>query len=91
MDTKAVCDAAAEAGTAIELNAHPRRLDLDWRDLRYVRECGAKVAINTDAHNVEGLTDMDYGIGVARKAGLEASDVLNTLTVEDFLAWTDSD
>lgn len=89
LDAKAVCEAAAAAGTAIELNAHPRRLDLDWRELRYARECGVKVAINTDAHSIDGLDDMKYGLGIARKAGLEAEDVLNTMEVDRFLAWTE--
>jgi len=88
LDAKAVCDAAAKAGTAIELNAHPRRLDLDWRELRYAKECGVKVAINTDAHSIEGLKDMDFGVGIARKAGLEPNDILNTMSVDDFLEWT---
>ena len=90
LDAKAVCEAAAEAGTAIELNAHPRRLDLDWRELRYARECRVKVSVNTDAHGIGGLADMTYGVGIARKAGLEASDVLNALSVDAFLAWTQS-
>ncbi len=88
LDARAVCEAAAESDTAIELNAHPRRLDMDWRDLRFARECGAKVAIDTDAHSIEGLSDMQYGLGIARKAGLEAGDVLNTMTVEELHAWT---
>jgi DNA polymerase (family 10) len=88
LDTRAVCQAAAEAGTAIELNAHPRRLDLDWRELRFARECGVKVAIDTDAHSIEGLDDMDYGVGIARKAGLEKDDVLNTMSVDALLDWT---
>ncbi len=89
LDAKAVCEAAAEAGTGIELNAHPRRLDLDWRELRYARECGAKIAIGTDAHSIDGLQDMYYGIGIARKAGLEAGDILNAMDVDAFLSWTD--
>jgi DNA polymerase (family X) len=88
LDAKAICEAAADAGTAIELNAHPRRLDLDWRELRYAKECGVKVAIDTDAHSIEGLGDMYYGVGIARKAGLEASDILNTMTADELIVWT---
>jgi DNA polymerase (family 10) len=89
LNAKAVCEAAAEAGTALELNAHPRRLDLDWRELRYAKECGAKVSINTDAHSIEGLDDMRYGVGIARKAGLAREDILNAMPVDEFLAWTE--
>jgi DNA polymerase (family 10) len=87
-DIRTVCEAAAAAGTAIELNAHPRRLDLDWRDLRLARECGTKVAINTDAHSIEGLSDMVYGVGIARKAGLGKDDIINTMTVDALMDWT---
>ena len=88
LDARAVCEAAAEAGTAIELNAHPRRLDLDWRELRFAKECGVKVAIDTDAHSIDGLDDMQYGVGIARKAGLEEEDVLNVMTADALMAWT---
>ena len=86
LDTRAVIDAAAESGTAIELNANPHRLDLDWRYLGYARERGVKIAINTDAHSVEGLNDMRYGTGIARKGALKPGDVLNTLEVEALLS-----
>ena len=87
LDHRAVIDAAAEANTSIELNANPRRLDMDWRHIGYAREKGVKIAINTDAHSVEGLEQMKYGLGVGRKGGLTPSDVLNTMTVDDFLSW----
>ena len=87
LDHHAVIDAAAEANTAIELNANPRRLDVDWRHVGYARQKGVKIAINTDAHSVEGLEQMKYGLGVGRKGGLTAADVLNAMPVDDFLAW----
>ncbi len=87
LDLRAVIDAAAEANTAIELNANPRRLDLDWRHIGYAREKGVKIAINTDAHSVEGLEQMEHGLGVGRKGGLPAADVLNAMSVDEFLAW----
>ncbi|MEP0822080.1 MAG: DNA polymerase/3'-5' exonuclease PolX [Ignavibacterium sp.] len=73
-----VIQAAADYGKAIEINAHPYRLDLDWRLVRLAREKGVLIAINPDAHNVDGLNDVRYGIGVARKGWLEKKDVLNT-------------
>jgi len=87
LDMRAVVDAAAEAGTAIELNAHPRRLDLDWRHMGYAKERGVKVAINTDAHGTDGLEHMHYGVGIARKGGLTAGDVLNAMSLSDLLRW----
>ena len=87
LDHRAVIDAAAVANTAIELNANPRRLDMDWRHIGYAREKGVKIAINTDAHSVEGLEQMAHGLGVGRKGGLTPSDVLNAMPVDNFLAW----
>lgn len=87
LDHRAVIDAAAEAKTAIELNANPRRLDMDWRHIGYAREKGVKIAINTDAHSVEGLEQMVHGLGVGRKGGLTAADVLNTMPIDDFMSW----
>ncbi len=86
LDVQAVVDAAAGAGTAIELNASPQRLDLDWRHLAYARERGVKISINTDAHSVEGLEHMPCGVGIARKGGLTAEHVLNAMGVEVLLA-----
>lgn len=63
---------------AVEINASPYRLDLDWRLCKYAKEQGVPVCINPDAHDTEGLKDVWYGIQVARKGWLEAVDVLNT-------------
>lgn len=87
LDHRAVIDAAAEADTAIELNANPRRLDMDWRHIGYAREKGVKISINTDAHSIKGLEQMDYGLGAGRKGGLTAPEVLNAMNLGDFLAW----
>ena len=85
LDIEAVIDAAAAHGVCIEINASPLRLDLDWRYLHRARDKGMKIPIDPDAHTLEGLDDMRYGIGVARKGWLRASDVLNTLPVEKLL------
>ena len=89
LDHRAVIDAAAGANTAIELNANPRRLDMDWRHIGYAREKGVKIAINTDAHSVEGLEQMAHGLGCGRKGGLTAGEVLNAMTIDDFMSWRD--
>jgi DNA polymerase (family 10) len=78
VDMIAVIDAAADHGKAIEINAHPMRLDLDWRLCKYAKEKGVKIFINPDAHTVEGLHDVSLGVGIARKGWLESADVVNT-------------
>ena len=67
---------------AIELNASPYRLDLDWRFCKRAKELEVPVVINPDAHSVKGLGDIDYGVMIARKGWLERNDILNTLTSE---------
>jgi DNA polymerase (family 10) len=80
VDLDAVIEAAAGAGTMIEINANPHRLDLDWVHARRAAAAGVSIVINPDAHSTKGLTDLDYGIGVARKAGLTMEQVFNTLS-----------
>lgn len=82
-----VLDAAAAAGVAVEINAHPMRLDLDPPALRYGLARGMKTAIDPDAHDTAGLHDVDYGIGVARKGWCTADDVLNAWPLERLLDW----
>ncbi len=79
LDIPAVLEAAAETGTWIEINAAPKRLDLDWRWWPLAREKGVKCVINPDAHGVEKLAELWFGVGVARKGWLTKSDVMNTL------------
>ena len=86
IDMKRVIDAARTHGTIVEINANPHRLDLDWRLCRYAKTVGVKVSINPDAHATEGLQDVPFGVNVARKGGLEASDVVNTLDVKEMQA-----
>jgi len=75
----AILDAAAATGTIIELNASPRRLDMDWRWWPLAREKGVKCAINPDAHSTAGLQNLIFGVGIARKGWLTQNDVINTL------------
>ena len=60
-----------------------RCLDLDWRWCRYAKEKGVKISINPDAHNVNGLKDVEFGIGIARKGWLEKKNIVNTLKLSD--------
>jgi DNA polymerase (family X) len=75
----AVIDACAATGTWIELNANPRRFDMDWRLWHYAKEKGVKCVINCDAHRNEHAGFLRLGAGIARKGWLEKKDVINTL------------
>jgi DNA polymerase (family 10) len=77
VDLDAVIEASARAGTMIEINANPHRLDLDWVHARRASALGIPIVINPDAHSTRGLGDLDYGVGVARKAGLTPMQVFN--------------
>ncbi len=65
---------------AVELNASPYRLDLDWRLCKHAKGLGVPVAINPDAHSIRGLSDIAYGVMTARKGWLEANDTLNSMS-----------
>ncbi len=86
MDMGAVLEKAARTGVAIEINADPHRLDLDWRFLEQARNLGVAISIGADAHSLAGLRNVEYGVGVARKGWLTKEHVLNALPVEGFLA-----
>ncbi|HSP45764.1 MAG TPA: helix-hairpin-helix domain-containing protein [Chthoniobacterales bacterium] len=79
VDIPAIIEAAAETGTWIEINAAPKRLDLDWRWWPLAKEKGVKCVINPDAHGVERLQELWFGVGVARKGWLTKEDVVNCL------------
>ena len=87
LDLDLVIEKAAERGVALEVNADPHRLDLDWRVLQRVREGGVMVSIGADAHSVAGIGHVEYGIGIARKGWLGPNDILNTRSAEEFTAW----
>jgi DNA polymerase (family 10) len=79
VDIPAILDAAAATGTWIEINAAPKRLDLDWRWWPLAKEKGVKCVINPDAHRAERLQDLWFGVGVARKGWLTKDEVMNCL------------
>ena len=78
--------AAARLGVAVEHNASPARADLSDLNLRRAKELGCKIVVNTDAHSTSELDQIDYGIVQLRRAWLTAADVLNTLSVDEFLS-----
>jgi DNA polymerase (family 10) len=83
IDIPKILDGAARTGTWIELNAAPKRLDLDWRWWPCAKEKGVKCLINPDAHRTERLQDLWFGIGIARKGWLTKDDVMNCLPLPD--------
>jgi len=85
VDMQAVLQAAARTGTAMEINAHPSRLDLNDVWARAAKELGVKMSIASDAHDPEQLKVMKYGITVARRGWLEKKDLLNALTLQDLM------
>jgi DNA polymerase (family 10) len=90
IDVDAVIEKAAEVGVAVELNADPRRMDLDWRYLIEAKRRGATVAIGPDAHSVNALDNVVIGVGMARKGWLEPSDLLNARDADGVLAFARS-
>ncbi len=87
IDHKAIIDACSANNVAIEINANPWRLDLDWRWIRYAMQQGVKLSINPDAHEMNGYDDMKYGVLVGRKGGLTKEMTLNTLTENEITAY----
>lgn len=87
IDHKKVIDACAENGVAIELNANPYRLDLDWTWIPYALEKGVLISVNPDAHSKEGIHDMRFGVLSARKGGLTAATCLNAKPLSAFVEW----
>jgi DNA polymerase (family 10) len=86
IDLDAVIDACARAGTMIEVNAHPARLELDWQHCKRAKAKGVRLVINPDAHSTNALDHLRYGIDVARRGWLEAADVVNTRTAAAVVA-----
>ena len=86
LDMDRVLRRAADLGVAVELNAQPDRLDLKDTHLILARELGCRIVVSTDSHRVADLDLMRHGVEQARRAGLEARHVLNTLPLADFLA-----
>ncbi len=84
LDHKALIDACAEHGVVVEINAHPRRLDLDWRWISYAIEKGVLLSIDPDAHSVNGFRDVYYGVMSAQKGGLTKAGNLSSYGLPEF-------
>jgi len=82
-----VIDACAANNVAIEMNANPYRLDMDWRFIQQAMEAGVMISINPDAHSIAGISDIHYGVCAASKGGLTKDMCLNTKGLKDFETW----
>ena len=81
---KKIIDACAANKVVIELNAHPRRLDIDWREIDYALEKGVLISIDPDAHEIEGYNDNRYGVLAAQKALVAKEQNLSSMGLTDF-------
>jgi DNA polymerase (family 10) len=87
IDHQKIIDACAAHQVVIELNAHPRRLDIDWRWIDKALQKGVLISINPDAHATKGLEDVRYGVLAAQKAGLTADKNLSSFSLPAFEQW----
>jgi DNA polymerase (family 10) len=82
VDHKAIIDACAANNVVIELNAHPRRLDIDWTWLPYAIEKNVLISVDPDAHSIQGFDDVKYGTLAAQKGGITKANNLSSYTVD---------
>jgi DNA polymerase (family 10) len=82
VDPEAIINACVEYGVIIEINAHPKRLDIDWRYVNTALEKGLILSVNPDSHEIAGYSDMYYGICVGRKGGLTKDQTFNAWPLE---------
>lgn len=85
IDLFKVIDACIQNDVAIEINSNPKRLDLDWRMLYYAREKGVKFSINQDAHSIEQINYLKYGVMIAQKGGVQPNEVINCYDEKSFI------
>ncbi len=84
LDFKTIIDACAANNVVIELNANPNRLDIDWREIKYALQKNVLISVNPDAHSIDGIDDIKYGVFSAQKAMLPAKKNLSSFTVQQF-------
>ena len=87
VDHKKIIDACAANHVVIELNAHPRRLDIDWKWIDYAIEKGVLLSIDPDAHALDGYDDIKYGVLAAQKGGLTKENNLSSFSLKQFEEW----
>src|SRR5690606_33345870 len=89
IDHQQIIDKCAERNIVIELNAHPRRLDLDWQWINYALEKNVLISINPDAHSIEGIDLVEYGVLSAQKSNLTPLQNLSSFSKKQIDQWID--
>jgi DNA polymerase (family 10) len=84
VDYETIIDACAKHNVVIELNAHPRRLDMDWKWMDVAIEKGVLISIDPDAHTIEEYDNIKYGLLAAQKGGLTKQNNLSSFTLQEF-------
>jgi DNA polymerase (family 10) len=87
VDHKMIIDACVENHVAIEINANPNRLDIDWRWIEYALEKGLMLSINPDAHTTEEFHNIKYGVFMGQKGGLTSHSNLSSFSLVEFEAY----
>jgi DNA polymerase (family 10) len=87
VDHTKIIDACAANNVVIELNAHPRRLDMDWRFIHDALEKGVLISVDPDAHTIDGYEDCRYGVLAGRKGGLTKEKNLSSFSLNEFEAF----
>ncbi len=87
VDIARLIELAKEDGVALEINAYWDRLDLNDLDAKRSKERGVKLAINTDAHDLDGMEQMKFGVGTARRGWIEKKDLINTYSYTELIEW----
>jgi len=87
IDLDRVIETCSEYGKALEINSYYMRMDLNEENARKARDAGVKLVINTDSHRAGNMDMMEFGVDLARRAGLEAEDVINTYSLDELRLW----
>jgi len=87
LDHKKIIETCAANKVVIEINAHPRRLDMDWRWIDYAAEKNVLLSVNPDAHSLDGFDDIKYGVLASQKGGLTKQQNLSSFSLNEFESW----
>ena len=90
LDFKRIIDACAANRVVIELNANPNRLDIDWREIKYALQKNVLISVNPDAHSLNGIDDIKYGVFSSQKAMLPKEKNLSSFSLNEFDAFVES-
>ncbi len=87
IDIDRVIETCSKYGKALEINSYYMRMDLNEQNARKAKDAGVKIVINTDSHRPGNMDMMELGVGIARRAGLEAEDIINTSSLDELVLW----